>query len=541
MGSPGAGAGSVARHSQVMAVATVVSRATGFLRLAVLVAVLGLGSVRQAFEVANNLPNSLYELLLGGVVTSTLVPLLVEAKARDADGGKAFAQRLLGLVLVASAGLAVLAVLFAPGLVRLYSTSADRAQIALAVRWARFFLPQIVFYGLATAMAAVLNSRGRFAAAMWAPILNNVVVIVTLVLFVLVPGPRHPSAGDLSMSQLVVLGVGTTAGVVAMTVAVLPSLYASGTRLRVSLRVRGMGLRRLARAAGWTLLYVLMTQVAYLVLSRLATGVGQQPTYATAFTIWQLPHAVATVSVITALLPRMSQQAVEGRLDLLRRSVDQGVRLVVMLLVPAVVLFVVLGRQVAVVLFAHGATSHSQAERVGWVLTVFAFGLVPFSVYQLQARAFYALRDTRSPALIQVAVSVVLILVDVALSATLPDHLRVYGLAAGHAGAYTVGVALSRSLLRRSLGPRLPSAAGSRSPIGQVLPKVLTAGALAAGVATAVALAGQHALPHHWADSALILLTGATLGGAAYLAAGLLLHVEEALALSRALRIHLTR
>src|SRR5450759_4810683 len=301
-----------------MAIGPVASRITGFLRTATLVAVLGVGGARQAFEVSNTLPNSLYDLLLGGVLTATLVPVLVQARAKNQD--EAYAQRLLTLILLALTGLTALAMVAAPTLVRLYSTTTDPAQLDLAVAWARFFLPQILFYGASATVGAVLNTRGRFAAPVWAPVLNNVVVITTLALFTIAPGPQAATPASLSISQQLVLGVGTTLGVVAMTAALLPSLRASGFHWRVRLDLRGMGLRRLGRLAAWTFVYVAAAQLAFLVLTRLATGVDQLPQYVTALIVWHLPYAVVAVSVITALLPRMSRHA-EGLCNVIQRAI----------------------------------------------------------------------------------------------------------------------------------------------------------------------------------------------------------------------------
>src|ERR1035437_2910313 len=270
----------LARDARTMAIGTGASRVTGFLRLALLGTVLGVGGVRQAFEVSNTMPNSLYDLLLGGVLASTLVPVLVQARAKDQD--EAYVQRLLTLVLLALTGLTALAMVAAPPLVRLYSTATDPAQLDLAVVWARFFLPQILFYGVSATVGAILNTRGRFAAPVWAPVLNNVVMSTTLDLFVMGPGTQAATPVSLSMSQRMVLGVGTPLGVVAMTAALLPSLRASGFRWRLRLDLRGMGLRHLGRLASWTFVYVAATQLAFLVLTRLATGVHQLPQYVTA-------------------------------------------------------------------------------------------------------------------------------------------------------------------------------------------------------------------------------------------------------------------
>lgn len=514
-----------------MAIGTVASRITGFLRTATLVAVLGVGGVRQAFEVSNTLPNSLYDLLLGGALTATLVPVLVQARAKNQD--EAYAQRLLTLIVLAMAGLTALALVAAPMLVRLYSKTTDPAELDLAVAWARFFLPQIMFYGVFATVAAVLNTRGRFAAPVWAPVLNNVVVITTLALFTMVPGPQTNTPAILSASQRLVLGVGTTLGVVAMTAALLPSLRASGFRWRIRLDLKGMGLRRLGRLAAWTFLYVAATQLAFLILTRLATAVGQFPQYVTALIVWQLPYAVVAVSVITALLPRMSRHAVDGRLDLMRLDLDRGLRLSAVFLIPAALGLVVLGRPLAVALFAHGQTTNAQADQIGSVLAVFALGLVPFSIYQLQSRAFYARGDTKTPALVQLFVSTTMVLVDVAASAILTAHFRIYGLAAGLVIANFAGAAVTTVVLRRQLGSSDVTVSGSHagprhSTTAGALGRMTVAGLVGAATAAGAAAALAPVLPRGWTGAALVVALASVVDLVIYGAVLLLLGVDEA-------------
>jgi putative peptidoglycan lipid II flippase len=516
---------SLAGDSRTMAVGTAASRFTGFLRTAMLVAVLGVGGVRQGFEVANTLPNVLYDLLIGGVLTSTLVPLLVQARARADE--QAYLQRLLTLLLMSLTILTVIAVVAAPSLVRLYTTSPDPGQVELSVAWARFFLPQIVFYGVSATVGAILNTRGRFAAPVWAPVLNNVVVITTLAAFTVLPGPAAPKPHTLSLSQQVVLGLGTTLGVVVMTAALLPSLRASGFRWRLRWDFRGMGLRRVSRLAAWTVVYVAASQLAFLVLTRLATAVGQLPQYATALIVWQLPYAVVAVSIITALLPRMSGYAVDGRPDLLRRELDRGLRLAALLMIPAALALLVLGRQVAVTLFAHRATTFGQAEQIGMVLGVLAVGLLPYSAYQLQSRAFYALGDTRTPALIQVIVSTVLVVVDVLASAVLPAASRMYGLAAGLVVANCVGAAVTTTFVRRRLGTASPAPDAGRHTAG-ALGRMLVSGLAGAAAAAGVAATLSQSVPHSWMGALLVLALAGVADLIVYAGALFLLRVEEA-------------
>jgi putative peptidoglycan lipid II flippase len=474
--------GGLGRSVRSMAVGTAASRLTGFLRTAVIASAIGVTSLGLSYNVANVAPNIIYELLLGGVLTAVVVPLLVRAAKDDDDGGNAYTQRLLTLVVLALGGAAVVLVLAAPLVVDLYlDPSVPDAERDLAVLFARFFLPQVLFYGAGAVMGAALNTRGWFAPPMWAPVLNNLVVVATGVAYLLFTD-GGTSAESITTGQVVLLGLGTTAGVVAQTVALVPSLRAAGVPLRPRFDLRGAGLGRAGRLAKWVFLYVLANQLAYLVVVRLASGAFEATpernyaSYVNAFLIWQLPHAVVAVSVITGLLPRMSRAAADGRTADLRASLNRGLRLTIALLVPAAAVFVVLGRDVAVVVFARGNVTPEQARFIGVLLAVFALGLVPFSTYQLQLRAFYAMQDTRTPFLINLWVNASLVAVGVALYLWLPAELKVVGLAGGHATSFVVGLLVCSRVLSRRLGGLDGSRVvrtGVRSVVAVLLPALL--------------------------------------------------------------------
>jgi putative peptidoglycan lipid II flippase len=473
-----------------MAAGTIASRGTGFLRNASIAAVLGVQGVGAAFNVANTTPNIVYELLLGGILTSVLVPVLVRAAKEDDDGGEAYAQRLLTLVVLVLATASVLLVVLAPLLVAPYAHNATHDERQLAVALARFFLPQMLFYGAGAVMGAILNTRGRFGPPMWAPVLNNVVVVATCAVFLTVPGVTPLQAGSITRTQILVLGIGTTLGIVAQTVALVPALRATGFSFRPRTDFRGTGLGRLGGLASWVLLYVAANQLAYVVVVGLANdaelndmGRGYA-SYVNAFLLWQLPHAIVAVSVITALLPRMSRSAADGRLDELREQLNRGLRLTVSVLVPAVIAYVVLGRVLATVVFGHLRTSVDEAQFIGTLLAVFALGLVPFSAYQLQLRAFYAMQDTRTPTLINLAVNATLVTVGPTLFLVLPDRYRVLGLAAGHATSFAVGLVVCGRVLSRRIDG-LGSAAVVRTAV-RCLTASIPPGLAGAGVVWAV-------------------------------------------------------
>jgi len=202
------------------------------------------------------------------------------------------------------------------------------------VLFARFFLPQVLFYGLGAVMGAYLNTQGRFGPPMWAPVLNNLVVIATGLLFLVVPGPTLLSSGTITDTQVAVVGVGVTLGILAQTIALLPALRATGLRLRLRLDLRGSGLGSAARLGRWTLVYIACNQLALLVVVRLALASSSgapgrgYSAFVYAFLLWQLPpHAVIAVSIITALLPGMSRSAADGQLNALRAQLDRGLRL----------------------------------------------------------------------------------------------------------------------------------------------------------------------------------------------------------------------
>lgn len=510
-----------------MALGTVASRATGFVRNAAIAAVLGVHTVGAAYNVANTTPNIVYELLLGGILTSVVVPILVRAAREDADGGEAYAQRLLSLVVVVLVVASVLLVAFAPELVGLYLHGADGATRRLAVVLARYFLPQMLFYGAGAVMGAILNVRGRFGPPMWAPVLNNLVVIATCVLFLALPGTGGVSAATISPIDELVLGLGTTLGIVAQTIALVPSLRASGFRLRFRTDLRGAGLGAIGRLGRWVLLYVVINQAAFVVVVNLANdgrlnaaGRGYA-SYVNAYVLWQLPHAVVAVSVITALLPRMSRAATEGRLDDLRDALNRGLRLTVSVLVPAAIGFAVLGRVLAVVVFGHLRTSVDDAAFIGSVLAVFALGLLPYSAYQLQLRAFYALQDTRTPTVITLIASATMVAVDVPLYLVLPDHLKVLGLAAGHAASFVVGLLVCSRVLGRRIGG-LGARDVVRTTVRCAAAAVLPGLAAAAVVRAVLAAAGDGGLA-----ALLALVLGGAVLGAGYVAAARRLRIQE--------------
>ncbi|MGH3804532.1 MAG: murein biosynthesis integral membrane protein MurJ, partial [Pseudonocardiaceae bacterium] len=376
-----------------IAIANLVSRLTGFVRQLALVAVLGLGVINDSYTIANTLPLIVYELLLGGVLTSVMIPLLVRAQVADPDGGEAYTQRLLTFATVVLLLATALAMLAAPLLTRLYLGGAgnSNANTELATAFALLLLPEIVFFGLGALLGAILNSRGLFKPYAWAPVANNLVVLAVVAIYALTPGEISLDPVRMGDTKLLVLGLGTTAGIVVQALVLLPALRRVGFRWRLRLGWDP----RLTEAGGlalWVIGYVLAGQVGYIVTTRVAAAAdpGSVSTYATAWLLLQVPYGVFGVSLLTALMPRMSRAAAVGDDDEVVADLSRGGRLSAVVLIPISVLLTLFGPALGVALFAHGQTDESEATRLGLTLAVSAFGLLPFATVMLQLRVFYA-------------------------------------------------------------------------------------------------------------------------------------------------------
>ncbi|MFE0459918.1 murein biosynthesis integral membrane protein MurJ [Kitasatospora sp. NPDC058965] len=456
--------------SAVMAAGTLVSRATGFLRTMVIAAAIGVGTMGDSYSAANTLPTLLYILIGGGALNAVFVPQLVRSMKQDEDGGTAYANRLLTLVMAGLAGVAFVAVLAAPLLVQLISHSlmSDPASADTTVALARYCLPTIFFMGVHVVMGQILNARGRFGAMMWTPVLNNVVVIFTFGMYLWVFGTFQHSRvtpETISPEGLRLLGVGTLLGLAVQALSMVPYLRAAGFRFRPRFDWRGHGLGKAARLAKWTFLFVLANQAGYLVVTQLATAAGRDAAddghlgvglaaYSNALLIWQLPMAVVTVSVMSAVLPRLSRAAADGDAGAVRDDLSYGLRTSAVAIVPAAFLFLALGPQIGSAIYGlgnGGSVAHSTTQ-VGFMLSAFALGLIPYSVQYVLLRGFYAYEDTRTPFSNTVWVAVTQAGTALLCYLLLPAQWAVTGMALGYGAAYAVGVAVAVPKLKRRIG-----------------------------------------------------------------------------------------
>jgi putative peptidoglycan lipid II flippase len=453
--APSPEAASLTRSSGIMALGTLASRGTGFLRTLVLVYALGEAAVANAYNNANTIPNAVYDLMMGGILTSGVVPLLVNAAKRDSDQGHAYEQRTFTLAVTSLAGLTLVATLAASLIVDMYASALRPSTLHLTVIFAYFFLPQVFFYGVCSLAGGVLNARGRFAAPMWTPVVNNVVVIGVLLLFLATGGLT--AAGAISGGQVALLGFGTTLGIVAQTVAMVPALRQAGFRWHPRFDFRRDEVREILRMAGPLFGYTLTTFVSFLVVQRVANTASARAahdgfsTYSYAFQLFQMPYAIIGISVITALLPRMSAHAAERKYPLVRADFSSGVRLSAVIVVPAALILAVLGSPLAQGLLGYGRTSTANASYIGLVFAIFSLGLVPYMTFQLLLRVFYALHDSRTPMLIGVVVMAVNIAASLLALALLPVGHVVEGLAASFGVANITGTVLSWRVVSRRL------------------------------------------------------------------------------------------
>ena len=461
-GAAGPTDASLVRSSGVMAMGTIASRFTGFLRNAILIYAIGTHYLGDSYNIANTLPNAVYNLALGGILTSVVVPLLISAAKRDSDRGEAYDQRIFTLGVLALAGITIVATVLAAPITDLYAGNIGNADAQhLTVIFAYFFIPQIFFYGVSSLAGAILNARGKFGAPMWTPVINNVVVILVGLAFMVTAGlNRTPS--DISAREIQLLGIGTTLGIVLQTAGLIPSLRRVGFHWRPRYDFRRAEVAEIRRMSGWMFGYVLTTQIAFLVTTRVANLAGSRVSqkaagagfaaYSNAYLLFQLPYAIVGISVITALLPRMSAHASERRYQLVATDFSTATRLASVIVVPAALILAVLGAPLAEGVFGYGSTSAASARYLGEIFAVFSLGLLPYMLFQLLLRVFYAMHDSRTPALIGVVTMVINITANLIALAVLPPKHVVAGLGAGFGIANLVGTVVAWRVLSHRIG-----------------------------------------------------------------------------------------
>ncbi len=516
------GAGSAAGNSAVMALGSLVSRITGFLRTVVIAAALGSTLVGNAYTTAQWFPGMVYELLLGGVLTSVLVPILVRARKRDPDRGEAYTQRLLTLTVLALGVTTVLAVACAPLLAWISRTPTPGLVTALSY----LILPTIFFYGLSGVLAAVLNTRGHFAAPMWTPILNNLVVIATFGLYLLRYGATPITPEQMGADRLLLVGGGTLLGIVVQATGLFPALRRVGFRWRWRFDFRALRLGEIGRLGAWMFCYVGVNQISVLVVLALINNADAEAEaglliFNNVFLLMMMAHGIVGVSIIMALMPRLSAAAADRRYGAMVEDLSKGARMSMAVLAPIAVAYVVLALPIAATLFQWGVFDASAAEATAPVLVMAGVALIPFTLSQLTTFTFYAMPDTRTPALVNLAVVALRVAVQLGIYAAFAASFVAAGMMLGNGLSYLFAAVVMAVLLRRRLGPlglrriantllRVGVAAGAAAGVGLLIPRLLPGGTD----------------PDKW-EAVLQLAVGGAAVGLTYLGCALLLRVGE--------------
>lgn len=463
--------------SAVPAVGTMLSRVSGLVRVAALTAALGLTSLADVYNLANTSPNIIYELVIGGVLSSTLVPLFIQAHQDQLKGEGDNSESVMVTVgFVAITVLTVVAVLLAPWINRIFALPLHGAELRHQLDVGDDFLillfPQVFFYGITTMATALLHSRRRFAAPAFTPVLTNVVISVTALLVYLV---LKPEPGKSEMSTVYLLGIGTTAGVAAMAVALLPALKRAQVDLRWDFRPRHPAVKAIMRLSGWTIGFAVANQVALLLVLAYArgAGVGAVSAYQYAFIFFQLPYGLIAVSLMTAVLPELSTFASAGDDAGFAAKFREGLSLMLTFMIPAAGAYLLFGRSVIALLLQRGEFNSAATTQTLAMLNGFSIGLPAFAVFLYCVRAFYARRNTRTPFYLNLGentLNVVLVFPFVAL-------IGESGLAAAYSAAYWIAAIAAVVVLARVV-PGLIGAEGAAMAVKVLMVSVAVLGAL---------------------------------------------------------------
>ena len=448
------------RSSSFMGLGTIISRATGLIRNLLLVAALGTGLLGDAFNVANTTPNIIYNLLIGGALSAVFVPLIVQS-FRQEDGGSAYISRLLSLIASALLFITIAAMLLAPLLISLYAPTFSGRSRDVTLAFALYCLPQILFYGLYGILGQVANAKEKFGPMMWAPIANNLLVIVLFSYFISVTD--EISLETISDSQIALLGLGSTVGIALQALILIPTLKKSGLKLSFRRDWRGVGLDKAMRLAGWAFIFVLISQIGFLITVNLATraavlaqeqgidyGVGYTP-YANAYLVMLLPHSIVTISIVTALLPGLSKLAFDKKLSEVRDQLSKALRLTAILTIPASLFFFFFAEEIASAIFF--GISEQSAEYIGRVLAAMSLGLIPLSINLVLIRGLNAFENTKYQVISNLVINLVALTISIWAFLNLDVVDITVGLGVALAISYWVGIVCTYYLLRRYSGP----------------------------------------------------------------------------------------
>lgn len=508
-----------------MAVGTTFSRISGLGRNIALGYAIGLSALTDTYNIANNTPNIVYELVVGGVLSATLIPVFVERLETDdeASAWRAISAVVTMAALVLAAA-TVLFYVFAPEAIAFFTTTKDPVKAALqrsvGTTLLRMFVPQILFYGAITVCTALLNTRRRFAVPMFAPILNNLVVIGVLLGFPHVAKSVQLASVRHDPAALRWLGLGTTAGVLAMAIPMVVALIRADAHLRPVFQPTHPAVKRIMALSGWTVGFVVANQVALAVVLRLAYArSGEVAAYQTALVFFLLPHGVFAVSIMTALQPELASRWTRRDLAGFREGVSKGMRTMLVITMPAAAGLLVLAGPVVTLVLQHGRTTPAEAHTTARVLAALALGLPGFSAYLFLARCFQAMQDARTVFYLYLAENAI----NIVLALALHPLLGATGLGLAYGAAYLAATLIALAVLRR----RIDGVDGfllGRTTVRTLAASVLMALACAAVAGAVGALGGS-------------IGGSGSVGALARVAGGVVVGVGVYLGLARAMRI----
>ncbi|AEQ07616.3 murein biosynthesis integral membrane protein MurJ [Corynebacterium pseudotuberculosis] len=444
----------VVRSTGSMAIATLFSRITGFLRTVLISTSLG-GAIASAFNTANTLPNLITEIVLGAVLTSLVVPVLIRAEKEDPDRGAAFIRRLFTLAAVLLGVVTVGAIITAPLLSRIMLGTDGKVNIVQATSFAYILLPQIFFYGMFSLLMAVLNTKQIFKPGAWAPVANNVITIAVLVLYMLLPNELDPTApSSVTDPHILLLGVGTTLGVVVQALIMIPPIRKAGISLKPLWGIDAR-LKQFGGMATAIIVYVAISQVGYMLTTRIASfsDEGAPNIYQQHWLLLQVPYGIIGVTLLTAIMPRLSRNAADGDDKAVVRDLIVGSKLTYIALIPIVIFFTAYGERIGLGLFAYRRFDAESATILGWTLSFSAFTLLPYALVLLHLRVFYAREEAWTPTFIIAGITGTKIVLSVIAPYAATDSSRVVILlGAANGFGFVAGAIIGAMLLRRKLG-----------------------------------------------------------------------------------------
>lgn len=479
-----------------MAAGTLLSRLTGFGRVAALSYAFGATRLADAYNLANTTPNIIYDLVVGGVLSASLIPVFVDHLTQDDEDSAWHAiSAIATITIVVLVVLSALFALAAPVIIRVYlvanHTASSGDQRAIATTLLRWFAPQVLLLGVITVTQALLNVRRRFANPAFTPVANNLLTIAVLLLFPHLVHDLRLASLHHDQRALAWLGLGTTLGYVVQAGLQVPPLRRAGIHLRVVWAPTHAAVRSVVRLSGWLIGVVAANQAALVVILVLANRRGGDfSAYQYAYQFFLLPHAIFAVSVGTAITPDLAEQWSRQRVDVFRDRLSQGIRMTLLVLIPAAVGYLLLARPIIGVALQHGHMTMAQADRTAATLAAFAVGLPGFSAYLLLMRAYQSMKNTRA----MFGMYVLENGTNVVIALAVYRRFGVVGLAAAWSIAYTVTACIAFARLRTTLGgidgraiaassARITTAAGAMAVIVYGLHRAMGGGVIGLGVA----------------------------------------------------------